>query len=225
MPLAAELRAIVDVPVVVENDVRAAAWGEFTRGAGQGGDSLVAVFVGTGVGSGVVLDGTLWHGASNAAGEVGHTQVVVDGIPCGCGSRGCLERYVSGSGLQQRLRAAIAAGVATALVASTGGNADRLTAMMVYEAAQNGDEFAHGLWDDAVSYLVVALANYVTLVNPRVLLLGGGVVESVPAMFDAAAAEVPALTTRLAREVLRVERARLGGWSGVVGVAALAARG
>ena len=112
-----------------------------------------------------------------------------------------------------------------ALAAGTGGDADRLTAAMVYEAAQNGDAFARALWDDAVRYLVAALANYVTLVNPRVLVLGGGVVESVPAMFDAVAADVPAQITSVARAVLRVERARLGDWSGVVGAAALAARG
>jgi glucokinase len=222
VPLAAALRAIVDVPVVVENDVRAAAWGEFTFGAGQGADSLVAVFVGTGVGSGAVLDGRLWRGAGNVAGEVGHTQVVPDGLSCGCGARGCLERYVSGSGFQQRFRAALAAGVATALKGRTGGDVERLTAVLVYEAAEAGDAFARVLWSDAVSALVVALANYVTLVNPSVLVLGGGVVESVPALFAAVVAGVPPLTTRLAREILRIERAQLGDWSGVVGAGALA---
>jgi glucokinase len=104
----------------------------------------------------------------------------------------------------------------------TGGDVERLTAVLVYEAAEAGDAFARELWSDAVSALVVALANYVTLVNPSVLVLGGGVVESVPALFAAAAAGVPPLTTRLAREILRIERAQLGDWSGVVGAGALA---
>jgi glucokinase len=223
VPLAADLRAALGVPVIVENDVRAAAWGEFTAGAGASDDSLVAVFVGTGLGSGAVLGGCLWRGASNAAGEVGHTQVVPDGIPCPCGARGCLERYVSGSGFQQRFRDALAAGIPTALKARTrGGEVERLTASMVYDAAQAGDALAQEIWGDAVRFLTTSLANYVTLVNPRVLVLGGGVIETVPALFDAVVTGVPPLTTVLSREVLRIERAVLGDWSGVVGAAALA---
>ena len=222
VPLAEELRRVLRVPVLVENDVRAAAWGEFALGAGAGADSLIAVFVGTGLGSGAVLDGKLWRGAGNAAGELGHTQVVPDGIPCPCGRRGCLERYVSGSGFQGRLRAALAEGRPTALKARTRGDTTVLTATLVEEAATEGDPVALEMWDDAVRYLTIALANYVTLVNPRVLVLGGGVIETVPALFEAAASGVPELTTTLGRAVLRIERARLGDWSGVVGAAALA---
>jgi glucokinase len=223
VPLAGELRrALGGVPVIVENDVRAAAWGEFIAGGGTAGDSLIAVFVGTGLGSGAVIDGRLWAGASNAAGEIGHTQAVPDGLPCPCGARGCLERYVSGSGFQQRFRDALAAGTTSALKARTRGEVARLTAAVLYEAAQAGDAFAREVWDDAVHHLRVALANYVTVVNPRVLVLGGGVIESVPALFDAAAAGIPPLITILAREILVIERARLGDWSGVVGAAALA---
>src|SRR5262249_23453727 len=115
VPLRAELARAFEVPIVVENDVRAAAWGEFSYGAGAGVDSLVAVFIGTGVGSGAVLNGRLWRGTSNVAGEVGHTQVVPDGVPCPCGARGCLERYMSGSGFQQRFRDALASNISTTL--------------------------------------------------------------------------------------------------------------
>jgi len=222
VPLAAELRRTLGVRVLIENDVRAAAWGEFAYGAGTGSDSLVAVFIGTGVGSGAVLDGRLWRGAGNVAGEVGHTQVVPDGLPCPCGARGCLERYVSGSGFQQRFREALARATDTELRARTGADVERLTAGLVYEVAQGGDPFARELWNDAMRYLTMALANYMTLVNPRVLVLGGGVIEAVPALLEHVAAGIPAATTQLAREVLRIERARLGDWSGVVGAAVLA---
>jgi glucokinase len=147
---------------------------------------------------------------------------VPGGMPCPCGARGCLERYASGSGFQQRFRDALASGVATTLKGSTRGDVERLTAELVHAAAEAGDPFAGEVWSDAVRYLTVALANYVTLVNPRVLVLGGGVIESVPALFESVATGVPAATTVLAREVLKVERARLGDWSGVVGAAALA---
>jgi glucokinase len=222
VPLAARLKEAFRIPVVVENDVRAAAWGEFVTGAAGRGRSLVAIFVGTGVGSGAVLDGTLWRGAGNAAGEVGHTQVVADGLPCRCGRHGCLEQYVSGGGFQRRLAAAVQGGRPGRLVEACGGDASRLTALDVYTAAQTGDTLAHELWSDAVRYLTMATANYITLVNPDVLVLGGGVIETVPALFDAVAEAVPELTTLVAGRSLRIERARLGDLSGLIGAAALA---
>jgi glucokinase len=222
VPLAARLKEAFRIPVVVENDVRAAAWGEFVTGAAGRGRSLVAIFVGTGVGSGAVLDGTLWRGAGNAAGEVGHTQVVADGLPCRCGRHGCLEQYVSGGGFQRRLAAAVQGGRPGRLVEACGGDASRLTALDVYTAAQAGDTLAHELWSDAVRYLTMATANYITLVNPDVLVLGGGVIETVPALFDAVAEAVPELTTLVAGRSLRIERARLGDLSGLIGAAALA---
>jgi glucokinase len=222
VPLAGELARALGRPVTVENDVRAAAWGEYRFGAGRGSRTLLAVFVGTGVGSGAVLEGCLWRGASNGAGEVGHTQVVWDGLPCPCGQRGCLEQYVSGSGFQRRLARALATGTATALAARSGWAPERLTARMVYDAARAGDALAAEWWAEAERFLVLALANYVTLLNPEVLVVGGGVVETVPPLFEAVAAGVPERTTILGRRV-RIERARLGDWSGAVGAAALAA--
>ena len=222
VPLAARLREVFRIPVVVENDVRAAAWGEFISGAGGRQGSLVAFFVGTGVGSGAVLEGTLWRGAGNAAGEIGHTQVVADGLPCRCGRHGCLEQYVSGSGFQRRLAAAMETGRVGRLVEACAGEVSRLTALDVYTAARAGDELGHELWSDAVRYLTMAAANYVTLVNPDVLVMGGGVIETVPALFDAVAEAVPGLTTLVAGRSLRIERARRGDLSGLIGAAALA---
>jgi glucokinase len=222
VPLGALLAQALGVPVVVENDVRAAAWGEFVAGAGGREGSLVAVFVGTGVGSGAVLDGRLWRGAGNAAGEVGHTQVVPDGLPCRCGRNGCLEQYVSGSGFQHRFAAAVTAGRVSRLIDLCDGDASRLGARDVYEASMEGDAFARELWRDATRFLTMAAANYVTILNPRVLVLGGGVIATVPALFDAVAERVPKLTTILAARSLRIERPALGDLSGLIGAAALA---
>jgi glucokinase len=220
--LAAPLAEAFRVPVVVENDVRAAAWGEYRYGVHRGATSLLAVFVGTGVGSGAVLDGQLWCGAGNAAGELGHTQVVADGLACACGARGCLEQYVSGNGFRRRFRDALAAEVKTQLAEATDGDPDALDATMVAAAANSGDEFARGLWSDATRHLTSAVANYVTLLNPQILILGGGLFEALPELFDAVAGGILKATTELARGSLSVERARLGDWAGVFGAAALA---
>src|SRR5438093_1126714 len=127
-------------------------WVAASCGAGRGAESLIAVFVGTGIGSGAVVDGILLRGAGNAAGELGHTQVVPDGVPCACGQRGCIEAYASGRGFARRLETALAAGTETRLARETEGNASRVTAALVARAAVEGDAFARTLWDDAERY-------------------------------------------------------------------------
>jgi glucokinase len=222
VPLGPPLAAHFGVPVTVENDVRAAAWGEFRFGVHRSPHSLLAVFVGTGIGSGLVADGRLWRGASHGAGELGHTRVVADGLPCPCGGRGCLEQYASGRGFQRRLRDALTAGVKTTLGELTEGEPDALDATMVAAAANSGDDLARSMWSDATRYLTAAVANYVTLANPEVLILGGGLFESLPELFEAVSGGVLVGTTAIAREALSIEHARLGDWAGVLGSAALA---
>jgi len=187
----------------------------------RGAESLLAVFVGTGVGSGAVLEGRLWCGAGNGAGELGHTQVVLDGLPCACGAHGCVEQYVSGRGFRRRFRDALAADVKTRLHALTDGDPDALEASMVAAAAHGGDDLARRLWGDATQYLTLAVANYITLLNPQILVLGGGLFAGVPELFDAVAGGILKSTTELARGSLSIERARLGDWAGVLGAAAL----
>ncbi len=218
VPLRDEIESGFELPTYVENDVRAAAWGEYRFGVGRGAQSLIAVFVGTGVGSGAVVDGVLLRGFNNVAGEVGHTQVVMDGLLCACGQRGCVEAYASGRGFARRLGSALTSGVATSLAEETGRDPSRLTAALVARAASAGDAFAREMWGDAERYLGMALANYVTLLNPERLILGGGVMSTVPALFQALAQRVRASATVMARDV-RVERAGLGDSAGIFGAA------
>ena len=218
VPLRDEIESAFGLPTYVENDVRAAAWGEYRFGAGRGVQSLIAVFVGTGVGSGAVMDGLLLRGFTNAAGEIGHTQVVMDGLPCPCGQRGCVEAYASGSGFVRRLQSALATGTVTSLGEDTGREPSRLTAALVARAAETGDPFARELWQDAERYLGMALANYVTLLNPEILVLGGGVMTTVPALAESLARQVRDRTTVVSREV-RVVRAGLGDSAGIFGAA------
>jgi glucokinase len=218
VPLRDEIESAFGMPVYVENDVRAAAWGEYRFGVGRGAESLIAVFVGTGVGSGAVVDGILLRGAGNAAGELGHTQVVPDGVPCACGQPGCVEAYASGRGFARRLEAALVAGTETRLGPETGGDASRVTAALVARAAAAGDAFAKGLWDDAERFLGQAIANYVTLLNPELLVLGGGVMTTVPSLARALERQIRAHATVLSRDV-RIARAGLGDSSAIFGAA------
>jgi glucokinase len=218
VPLRDEIESHFGMATYVENDVRAAAWGEYRFGVGRGVRSLIAVFVGTGVGSGAVMDGLLLRGFNNAAGEMGHTQVVVDGLPCPCGQRGCVEAYASGSGFIRRLQTALEDKTPTVLAQETGGDASRLTAVLVARAAAAGDPFAVSLWDDALRFLGAALANYVTLLNPELLVLGGGVMITVPSLAESLTERIRRHATMMSRD-LRVVRAGLGDSAGIFGAA------
>jgi glucokinase len=218
VPLRDEIESAFGMPVYVENDVRAAAWGEYRFGAGRGAGSLIAVFVGTGVGSGAVVDGILLRGASNAAGELGHTQIVPDGVPCACGQRGCVEAYASGRGFVRRVEAGLASGAETRLAHEIEGDPSRVTAALVARAAAAGDAFARQHWDDAERFLGQAIANYVTLINPELVVLGGGVMTTVPTLAQALERQIRSHATVLSRDV-RIVRAGLGDSSAIFGAA------
>lgn len=225
VPIRARLEAALGVPVWVENDVRGAAWGEFRQGAGRGCRNLVAVFVGTGIGIGVIIEGRLLRGAGNVAGEIGHTVIQPDGIPCVCGNRGCLETYASGAGFVHRLERAIAEGKPTALIQETGGDPSRLTAAQVEEAARRGDGVARAIWEEGTQLLGVALGNVVTLFNPERLILGGGVVESCPTLLPEVGASLHRTEAMLARQRVEIRQGELGTWAGAMGVGLLAREG
>ncbi len=218
VPLRDEIESVFGLPVYVDNDARAAAWGEYRFGVGRGVQSLIGVFVGTGVGSGAVVDGILLQGAGNAAGELGHTQVVPDGLPCACGRHGCVEAYASGRGFARRLEAALAEGIETRLASETGGDPSRVTTALVARAAAAGDAFAKAIWSDAERSLGQAIGTYVTLLNPELLVLGGGVMTTVPGLAPALEREVRAHATVLSRDV-RIAHAGLGDSSAIFGAA------
>ncbi|GAB3265971.1 ROK family glucokinase [Nocardioides dilutus] len=225
--LKAELEDRIHLPVVVENDANAAAWGEFTYGAGHDVDDLLLVTVGTGVGGGVVLDGELYRGAFGVGAEIGHMRVVPDGILCGCGNRGCLEQYGSGSALVREARAAARGGslLAADLLARAGGDPDRITGPLVTEAARAGDPFAVEQLSVLGRWLGEGIASLTAVLDPAVVVIGGGVSEADELLLDPIrAAFASQLTGRGHRPVLDIRRARLGNRAGLIGAADLARR-
>jgi glucokinase len=210
-------------PVRVVNDLAAAAWGELRAGAGRGTRDLFVLFVGSGVGGAIIGGGKLLRGASGVAGEFGHIKVVPDGRLCGCGERGCLEAYVGGHNLIAQMQEAIDAGHETTLSERAGGDPALLTPVELEEEALAGDEVAKEIYDRATAHLGLATANVVTLLNPGVLVIGGGVLMRCPGMRKALADSVERHANWVTRRVVKVAQAALGDESGIIGAALLVA--
>jgi glucokinase len=207
VPVTALARKALGRAATLENDATAAAAGEHRWGAGAGVRNMVYLTISTGVGGGVVVDGSLYHGASGNGGELGHVTVDWHGRRCrGCGRLGCLEAYVSGTSIAERAREA---GLAFE------------TAADVAVAARGGDEGAVRLWDETVEALSCGLTSIVNLFEPELVVLGGGVTRSGELLLDPVRAAVRAGAMRPAGEAADVVLSRFGDQVGVVGAAAI----
>ena len=226
-PLKADLEAMLDLPVVVENDGNTAAWGEFVYGAGADADDLLLVTIGTGVGGGIVIDGELYRGSFGVAAEVGHIRIERNGRLCGCGNHGCLEQYASGTALVRGAREEAAGGslLARDLVDRAGGDPQGITGPMITAAAQAGDEFAIERLTTLGIWLGEGIASLVAVIDPSVVVIGGGVSEAGPLLLDPVHASLAAnLTGRGNRPQLELRLATLGNTAGMIGAADLGRR-
>lgn len=208
------------LPVVLDNDANCAAYGEWWQGAGRGADRLVAVTLGTGIGGGIVIGGDIYHGASDAAGEVGHMSVDFAGRLCACGSRGCVEAYASGPGIAARAAEGLEAGADSVLGARDGKDA-RITARTVCEAAAAGDRYATGILAEAARILAVAVANLVNVFNPDVIVIAGGVAAAGDRLFTPLVREVRRRAFPSAVAACRIVPAALSEAAGVIGAAGM----
>jgi glucokinase len=211
------------LPTTVDNDANAAAWAESHFGAGAGGGDLVLVTVGTGIGGGLVLGGRLYHGEQGFAGELGHLIVAPDGDRCPCGNRGCLEAMASGSTLGRLGREAAAAdpgGRLAALAARAGGP---VTGELVFAAAADGDKAALALFERVGTWLGVGIASLVTIFDPDLVVVGGGVAATGELLLAPARSSFERYVHgRAHRDLPPVVPARLGTDAGLVGAATLA---
>jgi glucokinase len=212
------------MPVYVTNDVRAVTWGEWKCGAGKHVSDLLCVFVGTGIGGGVIIGGRLLTGSTGVAGEVGHTVIDQDGPQCRCGSRGCLEAHAGGWAIGLRAQQAVEAEpeAGSALMALAQGDSFVITSATVAEAAHAGDPLALRLVAETGVALGVGVASLVNLFNPRLVILGGGVMEGLPELIGTVAESVQARALPAHRAAVDVVGAKLGRYSGTVGAALMA---
>ena len=220
-----QLQGRLGAEVVIENDANAAAWGEFRFGGGTGADDLLAVTVGTGVGGGLVLDGQLLRGGFGVAAEIGHLGLVPGGELCGCGNRGCLEAYGSGTALVRATRFAARKDPVAAkrLIERARGDIGSIDGPMITEQAQSGDEFAKAQLADLGAWLGLGIANIAAVVDPGLVLIGGGVSQAGELLLQPIReGYLKALSASRHRPILEVKVAELGNDAGLVGVADLA---
>ena len=218
----------VGLPVVVENDANAAAWGEYRFGAGVGHDDVICVTLGTGLGGGIVIGGRLYRGRFGVAGEFGHIRVVPDGLLCGCGSQGCWEQYASGRALVRyaRQRAAATPEAAQILLGLGDGTPEAIEGRHVSEAARRGCPVAIDSFRELARWAGAGLADLASLFDPSAFIVGGGVSDEGDLVLEPIRKSFRRwLVGSRFRPHAQVLAARLGGKAGLVGAADLARQG
>lgn len=222
VPLRSLLENSLQLPVLLDNDANAAAFGEKWRGAGQKVESLICMTLGTGIGGGIILDGNVWHGAHGMAGEVGHITVSPEGQRCNCGNYGCLEAYSSATGMVKGAIKAIEEGKRTALKRLSNGDSGKITGKMIYDAAVGNDRLSLHIFREAGRYLGIAMASLIHILNPEMIVLTGAVTEAWDLFIPAAREEVERRTYHLTVRKTKILRGKLPGSAGVLGAGGLA---
>ncbi len=208
-PLFPALRKIIPVPFFIHNDANLAAYGEYMYGSGKKARSLVFLTIGTGVGSGIILNGELWQGTGGFAGELGHIPVNPEGVRCNCGSRGCLETEVSATALVRNYR-------------EFSGSKNRLTAEEVYLRAKKRDRAALKSFEKCGYYLGLGLSIVINFLNPEKIILGGGVMNAGNLLLKPTLSEVKRRAIPFSLAVCEIKKASLGNDAGFIGAAAWA---
>ncbi|MGC8555035.1 MAG: ROK family protein [Candidatus Acidulodesulfobacterium sp.] len=211
--------------IIVTNDLTAITYGEWKYGAGKGFDNLICIFVGTGIGSGIILNGGIYTGCFNSAGEIGHTRIVSGGRKCTCGNYGCLEAYAGGHGI-----ASIAIERANAdsqafqeIINESGGAIESISAKSIAKAYKASSKEAVRLIKETAEYLSDGITSAVNLLNPCAVILGGGVLDGIPELFDIVKTETLKRSLKASSSNLKILKSVLGEDAGIIGAAALAA--
>ncbi|MDQ6660710.1 MAG: ROK family protein [Chloroflexota bacterium] len=228
MPIGQILQQQFGKPVAVGNDVEVAALGEYIYGSGRGFKNFVCIFVGTGIGSGIVQNGRMYTGLTGTAGEVGHMIIEASGRICGCGGRGCLEAYASRTAITKAIMAEIHHGRSSVLA----DEAERqlkageaiIRSGLLAKAIEQKDELTIEIISEAADYLGCALGSIMNFYNPEAIILGGGVIEAIDLLFERAVHRAQVTALQAPAHGTKILRAKLGDFSGVVGAACLGAQ-
>jgi glucokinase len=221
MPLRDRVSDALGLPATLDNDANCAVYGEWWRGAARGGKYVVGFTIGTGIGGGIVIDGEIYHGASDVAGEFGHMSIDANGRRCKCGNYGCIEAYASGPNIAARAVEGIESGMESSLPQYVKGDLSTITAQIVYEAANDGDEYALDVVRETAHLLGAAVASILNIFNPDVVVICGGVTLAGDSLFTPLRSEVKRRAFKPAWEACRIVPGTLPGTAGVLGAAAV----
>jgi glucokinase len=219
LPLRDLVQQGIKLPTAIDNDANCAVLGECWMGAARGARNVIGITIGTGIGGGIVVNGRLYHGSSDSAGEIGHTTVEVNGRRCKCGNYGCLEAYASGPAIARRAVEAIEASQPSRLPEYVSGALEKITAQTVYQAAHDGDELAEEVVGDTAKFLGAGIANMINIFNPEIVVVFGGVTYAGERLFAPLRREVAKRAFKPAVAVCRIVPAELIGTAGVYGAA------
>lgn len=221
-PLAAEISKVYDVPVRVDNDGNAAALAEALWGAGRGFRNVFCATIGTGIGTGIIFDGRIYHGRTGAAAEGGHNTIDYRGPRCGCGKLGCIEALAAGPYIARRAFKKIARDCrASAILELAGGHPDRITSEMVGQAYAAGDPLAKEVLQETAVFLTIWLGNIVDLLEPDVMIIGGGAGAMMRPFFGEIVDLLPTWCVNTHCQDIPLVAAHYGGDAGIAGGAAL----
>jgi len=222
-PLQAKLEKELGLPVLVTNDVSAATYGEWRFGSGKGINDLVVIFVGTGIGGGVVSGGKLLTGCNNTLGELGHITLIANGRRCRCPNLGCIEAYAGGWAIAERAIEMVSANPDDgARLKSLAGSSEKITAATVSQGYREGDPMSKKLVEETGQYLGSGVVGIVNAFNPCQVVLGGGVIEGLPELIPMVEEVTRKHALKPNVDNLKIVKAALGGKAGVIGAAALA---
>lgn len=224
VPVGERMSSYLDMEVSMLNDVRAITYGEWVFGAGRGEDSIACFAIGTGVGGGLVVNNQLVLGFGGTAGELGHQTVDLNGPRCGCGNYGCLEVFASGPAIVAEAARGICQGWSTKIVDMIENDLDRLTPEIIAKAAKMGDKVALEIWDRAGTYLGIGVANILTSVGVKCVVIGGGVGKAGDLLLNPIRKVVQERVFLMPVEKVKILTAKLGKDAGIVGMAAWSAR-
>lgn len=218
-PLRDLIANAVNLPAVLDNDANCATYGEWWLGAGRNIGTLIGITLGTGIGGGIVLNGEIFHGVSDSAGEIGHMTIEANGRKCPCGNYGCLEAYASGPAISRRAIEGLEAGADSLLTDLVRGNLEEITAATVYEAVINGDPYASEVMRETAKFLGAGVANVINIFNPDMVVISGGVTKAGDYLFVPLRAEVRRRAFKSALDACEICAASLPGTAGVIGAA------
>jgi glucokinase len=218
--LKACLEAVLKIPVIIDNDVRMITRGEWQHGAGKGLNDLVCLFIGTGIGGGVVSGGHLLEGCDNTASELGHLTIVAGGRKCHCPNEGCLEAYAGGWAIAERAQdAARANPQAARTLVSLAGSLNKITSITVSEAYKKGDPLSQRLIKDTLKYLSSGVVSIVNAFNPCLIVMGGSVIGGFPNLISSVEQRVRAQALPTPARSIHITAGELGHQAGVIGAA------